>query len=177
MMGDLSPNLLLHETVLVGVQHPLQNHLDFAEYFSKIVAKLLNKKIVKPRIVNNGYLKVTYYSKAFYDWFKQQTLETLETYVEHDKNTVAYFLRGLYDSDGGHYVYNSNHQIRLYNNNLKLLKYVQYLLKKYFGIVATGPYIHSKAGSRHPKGERENRERRQLSNNFLQNTIHREIPY
>ena len=31
---------------------------------------------------------------------------------------------------------------------MELLKYVQYLLKKYFGIVARGPYLNTKAGTK-----------------------------
>jgi len=57
---------------------------------------------------------------------------------------VRYYLRGLYGSDGYNY---ENKQIHLSNTKKKLLKYVQYLLKKYFDIVATGPYLVQKAGS------------------------------
>ena len=34
-----------------------------------------------------------------------------------------------------------------YNNNLKLLNYIQHLLKSYFGIKATGPYLVARVGT------------------------------
>ena len=92
---------------------------------------------------------MTYCSKAFYIWYKQQKLETLKQYIEHNRDTVANFLCGLYDSDGGHNKYKKRRssQIYLYNNSSKLLKYTQHLLRKYFGIIARGPYLHVKAGA------------------------------
>ena len=79
-------------------------------------------------------------------WYKKQTLETLKPYIEHSKETVANFLRGLYDSEGNHYVYKKKYsQIRLSNNDTELLKYVQHLLRKYFDITARGPYLNTKA--------------------------------
>jgi len=88
--------------------------------------------------------RVYYRSKAFHNWFKRQNLETLKQYIEDSKETVVSFLRGLYDSDG----YNKRcRQIFLYNNNINILKYVQYLLRKYYNIIATGPYLHTRAGS------------------------------
>jgi len=127
--------------------------LEFAEVFSNKLAKLLNKKILKPKWIgrvrgrNYGW-KVSYSSKAFYTWFKRQNLESLKQYIEYSKETVANFLRGLYDSDGGHYKYMGRYsRIQLYNNNTDLLHYIQYLLEKYFGIKATGPYLCTKAGT------------------------------
>ena len=118
---------------------------EFAVEFSKAVAKLLNKKYKKPRwSESHNKWRVTYSSKAFYIWYKQQTLETLKPYIEHDKKTIASYLRGLYDSDGYNY---RCKQIFLLSNNEELLHYVQYLLKKYFNIIATGPYLNTKAGS------------------------------
>jgi len=58
---------------------------------------------------------------------------------------VKYYLRGLYDSEGNNY---KNKLIQLSNTEEKLLEYVQYLLKKYFNIVATGPYLNKKAGTK-----------------------------
>ena len=37
-------------------------------------------------------------------------------------------------------------KIHLSNNNRDLLRYVQYLLERYFSIIATGPYLSIKAG-------------------------------
>ncbi len=127
---------------------------EFAETFSKNMARLLNKKVVKPywNKSNNAW-EVTYYSKAFHVWYKEQNLDTLKPYIEYSRETVANFLRGLYDSDGNHYIYKERYnQIHLYNNNLKLLKYVRHLLEKYFNIHTTGPYLHIEAGAESKMG-------------------------
>lgn len=117
---------------------------EFAEVLSKNMAKLLNKKYKEPR------WRIYYRSKAFYTWYKAQELETLKPYIEHDEETVASFLCGLYDSDGGYYKYTYSYgefeKICLFNNDTDLLRYVQYLLEKYFDIIATGPYRRRFAG-------------------------------
>jgi len=122
---------------------------EFAEVFSRNIAKILNKRYRKPIWSKSHNLwRVYYRSKAFYMWYRKHPLESLKSYIEYDKDTVRYFLRGLYDSEG----YNKRcRRISLVNNNLELLHYVQYLLKKYFDIGATGPYLNKKAGSIHIK--------------------------
>jgi len=42
---------------------------------------------------------------------------------------------------------NRNKQIFLFNTKKDLLEYTQYLLKEYFNIVTTGPYLNKKAGT------------------------------
>ncbi len=122
---------------------------EFADKFSRALAKLLTKNVVKPvwigiqRGRNYGW-EVTYSSKAFYIWYRKQTLETLKPYIEYNKDTVRLFLRGLYDSDGSNY---RCKKIVLFNSNIELLYYVQYLLKKYFIIMIRGPYLNAKAGN------------------------------
>ena len=123
--------------------------IEFAETFSSMLAKLLNRRVLRPKYIgrkrgrNYGW-EIAYSSKAFYTWFKRQSLETLKQYIEYDKDTVKYFLRGLYDSEGNNY---RCKLISLCNSDLELLQYVQYLLKKYFNIRATGLYLVTKAGS------------------------------
>gem|GEM_PF-3749239 len=58
---------------------------------------------------------------------------------------MKYYLRGLYDSEGNNY---RNKLIQLSNTKEKLLEYVQHLLKEYFNIVTTGPYLNKKAGTK-----------------------------
>ena len=73
-------------------------------------------------------------------WYKQS--------IKYSRETIVSFLRGLYDSDDGHYKYKRRYsQIHLSSNNLKLLKYTQHLLEKYFDIFATGPYLNKSAGT------------------------------
>ena len=130
-----------------GCQYKIQlgvKDLEFAEAFSIAMAKLFGKNVKEPHWnkLNNEW-EVKYYSKAFYQWYKQQSLESLRQFIEHDKDTVANFLRGLYDSEGCNYRCS---QIHLSSNDKDLLKYVQYLLKKYFNIHTTGPYLAKRAG-------------------------------
>ena len=118
---------------------------EFAEIFSRNMSKLLNKKYIEPEWSRgHSRWRVYYSSKAFHIWFKKQTLETLKQYIEYNKETVVSFLKGLYDSEGSNYMCK---KISLFNSDLELLYYVQYLLRKYFSIKATGPYLKVKAGS------------------------------
>ncbi len=55
---------------------------------------------------------------------------------------MSSFLRRIYDSESCNY---RCKQIFLSNNSIKLLHYVQYLLKKHFDIIATGPYLVTRA--------------------------------
>ena len=127
--------------------------IEFAEIFSKYMARILDRKIKKPFYIKRRNIwKVCYWNKAFYTWFKQQILETLKPYIEYNKDTAVYFLRGLYDSEGSNYMCR---RIAPYNNSLKLLEYVQYLLGKYFNIHATGPYLNNRAGTIHAKRDGE----------------------
>ncbi len=127
---------------------------DFATEFSRKMAKLLNKRYMKPKwSKKHNKWKIYYRSKAFHQWHKKQTVQSLKQYIEHGKETMANFLRGLYDSEGYNY---RCRRISLSNNSIKLLYYVQYLLEKCFNIKATGPYLVTMAGTIHTKwdGER-----------------------
>ena len=137
---------------------------DFAEEFSKVMARVLDKNFKIPRRWRRrpDFWRVYYQSKAFHQWFKEQTLDTLKPYIEYNRDTVKYFLRGIYDSEGCNY---RCKQIFLSNNDLKLLSYIQYLLKKYFSIKATGPYLNVKAGSIMVKGGK--RFRRNHNNYYI----------
>jgi len=98
---------------------------EFAEMFSKVMAKLLGVKYHKPRWdekERKWYVK--YESKAFLTWYEKtekQGLEGFKEYIEYSKNTVRHYLKGLFDSDGNNY---RNKQIRLYNSKRVLLEYV-----------------------------------------------------
>ena len=118
---------------------------EFATEFSKALAKILNKpfKTPKHRKTRNIY-RITYESRAFYNWWTQQTLQTLKPYIEHNKETITAYLRGFFDSEGTNY---RNKIIKVYNSNIELLKYVKSLLVKYFGIEVLGPTLATKAGT------------------------------
>jgi len=128
---------------------------EFAEVFSKVMAKLLNANYHKPYWSNKRrQWRVIYKSKAFYLWYKRtekKGLQGFKPFIEYNKSTVKHYLRGLYDSEGNN---NGNKQIRLYNSKKKLLEYIQYLLKRYFGIKTTGPYLRRKNGTKMMINER-----------------------
>jgi len=121
---------------------------EFAIIFSKVMSRLLNRKYREPWWNEKRKVwRVVYQSKAFYEWYKRcegQGLQGFKPYIEHDTETIKYYLKGLYDSEGNN---NGNKEIRLGNTKKKLLEYIQYLLKEYFGIKTTGPYLQRKAGS------------------------------
>ena len=115
---------------------------EFAEEFSRNMAKLLNKKFKKPKWKKSDQRwKVYYRSKAFYMWFRSQSLETLKPYIEYSIETVKAFLKAIYNSEGNNY---NCKTVSLSNTNTKLLEYIQELLRKYFSIVATGPYPNTR---------------------------------
>lgn len=134
-----------------NIELTVKDH-EFAETFSRAMAKVLNKKYKRPywnRTLNAW--NVCYHSKAFYTWYRRQNLEILKPHIEYNKDIVKHFLRGLYDSEGTNY---KCRRVWLYNNDKDLLKYAKYLLVKYFNIKPTEPYLASKAGSIHKiKGE------------------------
>jgi len=119
---------------------------EFAITFSKVMSRLLGVNYHKPFWDNKRKAWIVYQSKAFYTWYKkteEKSLEGFKPFIEYGKEMVKYYLRGLYDSDGGNY---RNKRIYLSNSNKKLLEYVQYLLEKYFDIKSTGPYLVHKTG-------------------------------
>jgi len=143
--GNITKNEANHEYIIqVGVIDK-----EFAEMFSKVMAKLLDTSYHKPRWnEKEKKWRVRYKSKAFYLWYKkceEKGLEGFKKFIEYNKQTVKYYLKGLYDSDGYNY---RNRKIHLGNTNIELLEYVQYLLKKYFNIKSTGPYLNKKAGTK-----------------------------
>jgi len=80
---------------------------EFAEMFSKVIAKLLNRKYIEPWWnKKEKKWRVEYRSKAFYTCYKRtekKGLQGFKLFIEHDIETVKYYLRGLFDSDGGNY--------------------------------------------------------------------------
>ena len=116
---------------------------EFAYEFSRALAIVLNKPMYQPRWIKSiKQWRVIYSSKAFCHWYKsllrllsQGDLSKLRQYVEHDKETVKAFLRGIFDADGGHIRLPINRRyIHLDNTNLALLRYIQYLLLNYYSI-------------------------------------------
>jgi intein-encoded DNA endonuclease-like protein len=119
---------------------------EFAEEFGEKLARVLQrKKPYKPSW--NMYKKlwtVVGCSIQLYD-FLNKPLEELKSYIEYNKNCVSSFLQALFNGEAT--IPKHTRMLRLYNTNKELLIYVQYLLKKYFDIDATGPHLTRKEGS------------------------------
>jgi intein-encoded DNA endonuclease-like protein len=124
---------------------------EFAEEFGKCLAKILGrKKPYKPFWDKDLKLWTVIGCSIQLYKFLDKPLEELKTYIEYSKETVVSFLRALFDGDGSIYVRIRGGRKRilwLYNTNKEILIYVQYLLKKYFDIDATGPHLATRKGS------------------------------
>jgi intein-encoded DNA endonuclease-like protein len=118
---------------------------EFAEEFGKNLAKVLErKKSYKPFYDENLKLWMTAGCSILLYKFLNQSLKKLKPYIEYSKNCIFSFLRALFDGEGSMSKY--QRKLWLYNTNKELLIYVQYLLKKYFGIDATGPHLNKRRG-------------------------------
>ncbi len=95
---------------------------DFIEAFRRNMGALTNK-LNKITRISDGRYRIRYRNKKFYMWYKKQTLDTLRFYIEYDMETMCSFLKGIFDSDGS-----SGKIITVSSTNLKLLKYIRYLL-------------------------------------------------
>jgi len=71
------------------------------------MSRLLNRKYIEPWWDEKEKVWwVEYKSKAFYLWYKrceEQGLQGFKQFIEHNTETVKYYLRGLFDSEGGNY--------------------------------------------------------------------------
>jgi intein-encoded DNA endonuclease-like protein len=76
--------------------------------------------------------------------FLLQRLEDKKIFVEHDRERAAAFIRGFFDSEGCVDVSGS---LTATNCDLGLLRYVQEMLRKFFGIETTGPHLGKEKGS------------------------------
>jgi len=97
---------------------------DFIEAFRRNMGALTNKLNRITRI-SDGRYRIRYRNKKFYMWYKKQTLETLRFYIEYDMETICFFLKGIFDSDGS-----AGKIITISSTNLKLLRYIEYLLDR-----------------------------------------------
>jgi intein-encoded DNA endonuclease-like protein len=119
---------------------------EFAEKFARCLTKILRKeKTYKIFWNENRKLWIVEgYSILLYE-FLNRPLEELKPYIEYSEETVASFLRAMFDGDG--FMHKSQRILMLHNTNKELLIYAKYLLKKYFGIEATGPHLAKRKGS------------------------------
>lgn len=76
--------------------------------------------------------------------FLSQALEDKKRFIEHDKRCVAAFIRGFFDSEGCMQVSGG---LTASNNDMRLLRYVQELLERFFDVKTTGPHLTTKKGT------------------------------
>jgi DNA endonuclease len=116
---------------------------EFVEAFSQAVSRVLGCPPHKLWKGNGNETEVEFGSYLLHKFLLQDLLK-LREFIEQDKKCVAAFIRGFLDSEG---CVSSNGRLSASNSNLELLKYVQYLLRRYFGIESTGPRLGTKKGS------------------------------
>jgi intein-encoded DNA endonuclease-like protein len=128
------------------------NDREFAEKFAECLTKVLGrKKPYKPFFDRKRKRWIVIGCSVLLFKFLNKSLEELKPHIEYSKETVASFLRALFDAEGCIYVKikrgKRRRQLRLCNTNKELLIYAKYLLKEHFDIDATGPYLTTRRGS------------------------------
>jgi intein-encoded DNA endonuclease-like protein len=118
--------------------------LEFATEFGRCLAKVLEKRPVKPKYLNSmGRYDVTVDSKTLYELLKKPVdLDRLKKYIEHCERCMAAFLRGFADSEGS---VDKRGYITISNTNYELLIYIKDLLKC-LNIESTGPWPQRRQG-------------------------------
>jgi intein-encoded DNA endonuclease-like protein len=119
---------------------------EFVEDFGNRLGKILGREPCKPWMnARTGGYRTEASSKTLYELLRKPIdLKRIKKYVEHCPKCIAAFLRGLFDSEG--HVRKEGY-IYLYNTNYEVLVYAQKLLRKRFGIEATGPWPHIQKGT------------------------------
>jgi intein-encoded DNA endonuclease-like protein len=118
---------------------------EFVEEVTRCIAVVLNRPspTIKIRKGTRKYF-IEVESKTLWELLKKPIdLERLRKYIEHCEKCMAAFLRGFADAEGS---VDKNGYISIYNTELRLLMYVQELLRR-FGIESTGPRVCIPAGS------------------------------
>jgi intein-encoded DNA endonuclease-like protein len=135
------------------------NDKEYAEEFGRCLAKILGKKKpYKPFWNKNRKQWIVVVCAVQLFKLLDRPLEELKPYIEYSKETVASFLRALFDAEGSIYVKikgdEKERQLCLYNTDEKLLSYIQRLLKGYFDIDSTLYLIIKKGSIKHfPNGK------------------------
>jgi intein-encoded DNA endonuclease-like protein len=116
---------------------------DFAEEFSRCLAKILRKSNrYKVRWSEKRKRWIVQGSSIFLHRFLRGGWRRLKRYIEHCYLCRASFLRAMFDGEGTI----GRNRISIYNTDLRLLLYIRRLLFK-FGIETGNPSVHSRAGS------------------------------
>ena len=117
---------------------------EFVEAFNQAVAKVLGcepHSLQKETTSREFYVE---FGSYLLHEFLVQRLDDKKTFIEHDEKCAGAFVKGFYDSECCMEVSGA---LKCYNNDLSLLRYVQKLLREFFGIGTTGPYLHMRKGT------------------------------
>lgn len=117
---------------------------EFVMEFDRCLSSVLNiarHRLWKGERENEFQLEVSSY--LLYK-FLRRPLRDLKPWFEDDSECVSAFLRGFFDSEG---CVSKEGALTASNTNLDLLRYVQRLLLKHFGIATTGPRLGKKKGT------------------------------
>jgi intein-encoded DNA endonuclease-like protein len=118
--------------------------VDFVEAFNQAVAKVLGCSPHKLWKGKNVRETVVEFGSYLLHKFLSQPLGQLKVFIEHCEDCAAAFLRGFFDSEGS---VDTNGHVTASNTDTILLRYVQYLLKIFFHIEATGPHLGKRKGT------------------------------
>jgi intein-encoded DNA endonuclease-like protein len=139
--GDASLNMKLGYQYRIRLQ---ATDREFVEAFNQAMSKVLG---CPPHSLWKGItakeIHVEFGSFLLHKFLLQE-LEQLKPFIEHDKRCVSAFLRGFFDSEG---CVEKSGKLTGSNTESDLLKYVQLLLSKFFGIETTGPHPNTRKGS------------------------------
>jgi intein-encoded DNA endonuclease-like protein len=118
---------------------------EFAEEFARCLAKVLNRRQIRPRYRDDvGKYVVEVKSKTLYEFLRKPVdLERLKRCIEHCERCVAAFIRGFADSEG---CVDKHGYIYIHNTDLRLLTYIKELLKR-LNIESTDPKLHTRRGT------------------------------
>jgi intein-encoded DNA endonuclease-like protein len=130
-----------YNNVIIGLK---VKDREFAAEFGRCLAKVLQKRPVKPKYSNSlGRYVISVASKTLYELLKKPVdLDKLKKYIEHCERCMVAFFRGFVDSEGS---VNKRGYVRISNTDYELLTYVKDLLKR-LGIESTGPWPTRRQG-------------------------------
>lgn len=118
---------------------------EFIEEFARCLGKVLGREPPKPITVEGGKLEVRVQSKTLYQLLQKPfDIGMIRPLAEYSEDCIRSFLRGFFDSEGS--VDKNKGEICCYNTDIRLLEYVQKLLRA-LGIETTGPRIKARKGS------------------------------
>lgn len=118
---------------------------DYAEAFGRDLAKVLGKEVpYRPRWDKTEELWAIQITNMLLYRFLDRPWTELKPYIEHCNNCVARFLGMFIDGEGS--IDGRRRQLVIHNTSKELLRYVQYLLWRYFRISSTGPHVKKRPG-------------------------------